>query len=100
MNCEDISREDLVYHVKAIILVKLRIMQERIKDHNGRGHKSHMLKHSTEKHDNAAQENFKIIAKNSRNNKWKQKISQSLWIKDLLPTLNAQDKSVPLKLFN
>ena len=42
-----------------------RRIQERIKDHNGRDHKSHMLKHSIEKHhDNVTQENFKIIAKN------------------------------------
>ena len=60
-----------------------------------------MLKDSIEKHhDNVTQENFKIIAKNFKNNKWKQKISESLWIKDLRPILNTQDKSVPLKLFN
>ena len=35
---------------------------ERIKDHNGRDHKPHMLKHSIEKHhDNVTQENFKIM---------------------------------------
>lgn len=35
------------------------------KDHNGRGHMRHMLKHSNEKnHDNVAQENFEIITKN------------------------------------
>ena len=60
-----------------------------------------MLKHSIEKnHENVLAENFKVIAKNFKNNKWKRKISESLWIKDLRPTLNAQDKSVPLKLFN
>ena len=56
-----------------------------------RDHKSHMLKHSIEKyHDNMTQENFKIIAKNFKNKKWKRKISEPLWIKDLQPTLNAQ----------
>ena len=51
-----------------------RRIQERIKDHNGIDHKLHMLKHSIEKyHDNMTQDNFKIIAKNFRNNKWKQK---------------------------
>ena len=47
-----------------------------------------------------AKGSFKNIAKNFKNNKWKRKISESLWIKDLRPTLNAQDKSVSLKLFN
>ena len=56
-----------------------RAIHERIKDHNGRDHKSHMLKDSIEKHhDNLAHENFKIIAKNFKINKWKQKISESL----------------------
>ena len=43
---------------------------------------------------------FKIIDMNFRNNKRKRKIAESLWIKDVGPTLNAQEKSVPLKLFN
>lgn len=37
--------------------------------------------------------------KNFENNEWKRKISESFWIKDLRPTLNAQDISVPLKLY-
>ena len=75
-------------------------IHERIKDHNGRYHKSYMLKHSIEKHHaHGTQKNFKITAKNFKN-KWKRKILESLWIKDLRATLNSQDKSVPLKLFN
>ena len=82
-----------------LIIISGSHIHELTKDLNGRAHKSHMLKHSIEKHhDNVAQENFKIIAENFRN-KGKRKISESLWIKDLRPTLNAQDKSVPLKLF-
>ena len=78
-----------------------RRIHEGIKDRSGRDRKSHMLKHSIEKHhDNVAQENLKIIDKNFKNNKWKRKISESLWIKDFRPTLNPQDKSVPLKLFD
>ena len=51
-----------------------RRIQERIKDDNGRDHKSHMFRHSIEKHhDHVAQQNFNIIAKNFRNNKWKRK---------------------------
>ena len=44
--------------------------------------------------------NYKIIDINFSNNKRKQKIAKSLSIKDLRPTLNVQEKSVPLKLFN
>ena len=81
--------------------VTARCIHDSIKDYNVRDHKSHMLKHSIDKHhDNVAQENFKTIAKNFKNNKWKRKISESLWIKDLGPNLNAQEKSVPLKLFS
>ena len=50
-----------------------RHRHERIKDHNGRDHKSHIKSHIIiafkKRHDNVAQENFKIIAKNFRNNK-------------------------------
>ena len=44
--------------------------------------------------------NFKMIDINFSNNKSKRKIVESLWIKYLRPTLNVQDKLVPLKLFN
>ena len=68
--------------------VTARGIHKRIKDHNGRDHKSHMLKHSIEKHhDNVIQESCKIIAKNVRNKKWKGKVSDSLWLKDLRPRL-------------
>ena len=90
---------DLIYHVNRPLRTcednyigeTARRIQERIKDHNEIDHKSHILKHSIEKHhDNMTQENFKTIAKNFKNNKWKRKISEPLLIKDLRPTLNAQ----------
>ena len=78
-----------------------QIISERIKDHNGRDLKSHILKHSVESgHANVSCEDFKIIAKNFNNNSWKVKIGESLLIKEKRPTLNIHDKSVPLKLFN
>ena len=64
-------QHDLIYYVNCPIPTcgdnyigeTARRIHECIKDHNGRNHKSHMLKHSIEKHhDNVAQENFKIIA--------------------------------------
>ena len=78
-----------------------RRISERIKDHNGRDLKSHILRHSVESgHANVSYEDFKIIAKNFNNNSWKRKIAESLLIKEKRPTLNIHDKSVPLKLFN
>ena len=85
-------QHDLTYHVNCPIPAceenyideTTCTIHERNKDRNGRDHwKLDMLKHSIEKHhDNLAQENFKIIAKNFKINKWKRKLSASLWIKD------------------
>ena len=75
-------------------------ISERVKDHNGRDLKSHILRHSVESgHANVIYEDFKIIAKNSNKNHCKRRIAQSLLIKEKRPTLNTQDKSVPLKVF-
>ena len=74
---------------------------EIIKDHSGRDHASYMVKRNFEtSHTDVNTANFKIIDMNFSNNKRKQKIAESIWIKDLRPTLNVQQKSIPLKLFN
>ena len=78
-----------------------RRISERIKDHNSRDLKSHILRYSVESgHVNVSCEDFKIIAKNFNNNSWKHKIGKSLLVKEKRPTLNIHDKLVPLKLFN
>ena len=65
----------------------LRII-ERIKDHSGRDHASHMVKYNIEtSHTDVNTANFKIIDMNFSNNKRKRKITESLWIKDLRPIL-------------
>ena len=72
-------------------------LNNRIKDHNGRDHTLQLWKYSIEKlHKNTNTIDFNIIDKN----KQKQKIAEALWIKDLGPTLNTQEKSIQLKLFN
>ena len=76
-----------------------RRMSERIKDHNGRDLKSHILRNSVES-GHAKVSYFKIIAKNFNNNHWKRKIAESLLIKEKRPGLNTQNKSVPLQFFN
>ena len=102
-------QQDLVYYVKCTepscrdnyVGETGRRIIERIKDHSGRDHASHMVKHNIESsHTDVNTANFKIIDMNFSNNKRKRKIAESLWIKDLRPTLNVQEKSIPLKLFN
>ena len=78
-----------------------RLIVERVKDHNGRDHKQHILKHSFKTgHEHVESSNFSIISKNFNGNKIRRKITESLLIKQLCPTLNIHDKSAPLKLFN
>ena len=49
-----------------------------------------MLKHNLEiSHTDVNTANFKIIYMSLSNNKKKRKIAESLWIKDLRPTLNV-----------
>ena len=60
-----------------------------------------MVKHNIEtSHTDVNTANLKINDMNFSNNKRKRKIAESLWIKDLRPTLNVHEKSIPLKLFN
>ena len=72
---------------------------ERVKNHNGRNHLSYLVNHPRETGylpvDTA---NFKIIGSGYRNNARRRKIAEALLVKK--PTLNIQEKSVPLKLFN
>ena len=78
-----------------------RRVTERIVDHTGRGINSHLLKHSIESgHKLLEAVDSKIIGTGYRNNTMKRKLSEPLFIKELKPTLNKQEKSLPLKLFN
>ena len=78
-----------------------RQITERIKDHNGRDHTLQVWNYSIEKSlKNFSIIDFKIIDENFHKNKRKRKIAEALWIKDLRPTLNTQEKSIQLKLFN
>ena len=78
-----------------------RHIAERVKDHNGRDYKSHILKHSLDTgHEHVTSYDFSIISKNFNGNKRKQKIAKSLLIKQLHPTVNIHNKSASFKLFN
>ena len=78
-----------------------RWISEIIIDHNGRDQKSHIFKHNSEKccqhfHTNS----FKIIGNGFKNNSFKRKVSEALIIKQIKSSLNIQEKSIELKLFN
>lgn len=72
---------------------------ERIIDHNKRDKKSHLLKHAqNEKHTHVWEQDFKILGSNYQSN-IKRKISESLFIRQLKPSLNKKEKSFPLHLY-
>ena len=83
-------QHDLVHHAKCpselcgknYIGKSGRRIAERVKDHNGKDHKSYILKHSFETgHENVTSPDFSINSKNFNGNKRKQKITGSLVIK-------------------
>ena len=78
---------------------KRRIVQ-RIKDHNSKDNSSHLLKHGRENgHTHVWEKDFQILGNNYQSN-FKQKRSESFYIKQLKPTLNVNEKSITLHLFN
>ena len=100
-------KHDLVYYVKCpecqedYIGEIGRRLHERICDHSGKDSKSHMLKHSLENnHKQVCFEDFRILRNGYTNSKIKRKISEALFIKELHPSLNTQETSVLLLLYN
>ena len=82
-------QHDLIYYVNCTkpschdnyVRENGRRILEIIKDHSGRDHATHMVKHSTEtSHTDVNTANFKIIDIDFCNNKRKRKIAESLWI--------------------
>ena len=103
------QKQDVIYHgkypvencVDDYIEETARRVNERIVDHRGRDTNSHLLKHSIESGHKALEAvDCKIIGTGYRKNNMKMKLPEALFIKELQPTLNKQEKSVPLKLFN
>ena len=71
-----------------------------IQDHSNRDKNSLLLKYAREKgHTHVWENDFRILGNNYQSN-IKCKISESLYIRHLKLTLNAQEKSIPLHLFN
>ena len=77
-----------------------RRLYKGVKDHNGHDHSSHLVKHAGETDHvpvNAA--NFEVT-ETGHPNACRRKITEALIVKKLKPTLNIQEKLVPLKIFN
>ena len=78
-----------------------RRLSERVLDHSGKDTKSHVLKYSfTAKHETVDIGHFQILNRGYSNNTYKRRVSEALLVKQYRPTLNVQDNSVPLQLFN
>ena len=78
-----------------------RRLQERVDEHGGKDNKSHVLKYTYESgHKGVSINDFKALIKGFKNHKMKRKISEALFIKKIQPTLNKQENSVSLILFN
>ena len=51
-------------------------------------------------HENVNIDHFEILSNGYKSNKFKRKLAEALHIKHERPTMNVQEQSVPLKLFN
>ena len=72
-----------------------RRLYERVKDHNGRDHSSHLVKHAVETgHLPLDTANFEVIGSRYCNNAHSRKIAEALLVKKRKPTLNIQEKLV------
>ena len=78
-----------------------RRLQYRVDEHASKDSKSNFLRHSYQvDHLIVRQNDFKILKNVYKNMKFKRKLSEALHIKELRPSLNTQEKSVVLKVFN
>ena len=74
---------------------------ERSADHCGKDKQSHPFRHAVNNNNKTVDlNNFKIIDSSYHSSRFKRKISEALYIKQYKPSLNIQEQSVQLKLFN
>ena len=74
-----------------------RLISEKIIDHNRRDQN---LQLCIKSHPNTSKTEFKIISSGFKNNYCRRKIAEALLIKQIKSSLNVQEKSYELKLFN
>ena len=93
-NCPEPNCNDN-YHIETA-----RIVSQQVFNHRGRD-KFQLFKHANEQeHENVERQDLKIIGKGFRNCSLKCKVSDSLFCRELKPSLNLQEKSIKLKLFH
>ena len=104
-----LHKHDLVYYVKCpdqscnqdYLGETGRRITESAADHSGKDNHSYLFKHAyNENHKHVDLDNIKVIDSDYHNNRFKRKISEALCIKQYKPTLNTQEQSIQLKLFN
>ena len=77
-----------------------RRIEERIMEHKKRDKKSHLLNDSLEKnHQHVWGNDFKVLGNNYRS-KFKRKIIEALFIKQLKPSQTVKEKLIQLQLYN
>ena len=78
-----------------------RRLSERVLNHSGKDTNSHFLRHIfTANHQTADIGHFQILNRGYNNNTYKRRVSEAPFVKQYGPTLNGQDNSVPLQVFN
>ena len=78
-----------------------RRISERVFDYTGKDVNSHLYKHFIETgHQTLEISDFRTIGNGYGNNWKKRRIAEALLVKEIKPTLNKQDKSIPLKHLN
>ena len=78
-----------------------RCLIQRVEDNSGKDSKSHLFKHAMETdHKTVTLDDFRITGKGYKRSKFRRKFAESLHIKEKRSSLNTQEPSVPLKLFN
>ena len=104
---KDEQKHDLVYYGKCPEYDESYVgetgtrLQDRVDEHSEKDSKSNILRHSyQENHKNVSRNNFQILGNGYKKMKFKRKLFEALYIKELRPSLNAQETSVALKLFN
>ena len=77
-----------------------RRLVERVKEHAEKDKNSHLLRHAQSSgHKAVSLNDFQVLSKNFRNY-YSRKVSEAILIKQKRPSLNKQDMSVPIMLFN
>ena len=100
---KDEHKHDLTYHAKcpecdeSYVGETGRKLKDRVDEHSGKYSKFNIVRQFCK---NVSRNNFQILGDGYKKIKFKQKLSETLCVKELCPSLNTQETSVALELFN